>query len=109
LAGTLPRQLAALTFLSELRIYYNDIHGTIPMELYSLSDLVMLDLENNRLEGQLFIPALLNRSGTIKYLRVSFNHFDGSIPSWINEFRGLEEFWAFGNELIGSIPSGVTN
>jgi Leucine-rich repeat (LRR) protein len=78
------------------------------MELYSLSDLVMLDLENNRLEGQLFIPALLNRSDTLTSLRGSNNNFTGSIPSWIGAMTMLREFWVANNKLTGSIPTEIT-
>ena len=108
LSGTLPTEVAALKSLSELHVYDNTIGGSLPTELGSLSTLLLLDLEVNKFQGQLFFPELLKTAGTLQKLRGSYNNFVDSIPSWIGDFSGLQEFWAIGNSFTGSIPTEIT-
>ena len=108
LQGTLPTEIAVLRSLSELHVYYNSIGGTLPTELGSLTSLSLLDLEVNHFEGTLFFEQLLNAKHTLRTLCGSNNQFVGSIPSWIGELTGLQEFWAADNSLTGSIPTELT-
>ena len=108
LQGTLPTEVSVLKSLSELHVYFNNITGTLPTELGSLSELSLLDLERNHFQGPLFFPELLNTAETLKIFRSSFNAFVGSIPSWIGDLIGLQEFWATDNSLTGSIPTEIT-
>jgi Leucine-rich repeat (LRR) protein len=108
LQGTLPTEVASLRSLSELHVYLNNIGGTLPTELGSLTSLSLLDLEVNHFEGKLFFDQLLNTNHTLQYLRGSDNQFVGSIPSWIGNLTGLQEFWAADNSLTGSIPTEIT-
>jgi len=107
LTGTLPKEIAGLTSLSELHVYTNNLGGTLPTELGLLSSLSLLDLEVNRFEGKLFFDELLNTNQTLQRLRGSDNWFVGSIPSWIGVLKGLKEFWAADNNLIGTIPDTI--
>jgi len=107
LQGTLPTEIAALSYLSGLHVYHNSIGGQLPTELGTLTGLNFVDLEVNHFEGNLFFEQLLNVNRTLQYLRGSDNQFIGSIPSWIGVFTRLHEFWAADNHLSGTIPSEI--
>ena len=51
LTGTIPRELGSLTYLEWLRLSGNQLTGTIPPELGSLANLEWLNLSGNQLTG----------------------------------------------------------
>jgi hypothetical protein len=57
----------------------NDLTGTFPDELLTLTELTSLFL--------------------------SFNFFNGTFPSHISKLSKLEEFYAFGNRFTGTLPN----
>jgi Leucine-rich repeat (LRR) protein len=89
-------------------VYSNRLNGTLPSEIGYLTNLELLDLESNSLSGQLFIPELFNIAGTIRRLRGSDNHFEGTIPQNITNFSNLRELWVADNMFNGTIPEGIT-
>jgi hypothetical protein len=83
----------------------NQVKGTIPLELKSLSNMVLLDLSNNQLYGT--IPAPLCRMFQITYLHLNKNLLTGTIPTNIGMMEGAYEIHLEDNDLKGGIPSSI--
>lgn len=84
----------------------NDVKGTIPMELKSLSNLVLLDLSDNQLKGT--IPAPLCRMFQITYFLLQNNQLTGILPNNIGLMEGASEIYLTNNNIRGTIPSSIT-
>jgi len=65
--------------VDHLFLDYNNLRGTLPWELFLLTNLMEINVDGNSISG--------------------------TIPSRIGELSELEVFWAFDNELTGAIPS----
>ncbi|CAL2253638.1 unnamed protein product [Prunus armeniaca] len=85
LPGTLPKEMARLTYLKEIDLTRNYLSGTIPPEWGSLP-LVNISLVANRLTGS--IPKEIGNITTLKSLDISMNNFSGVLP------------WQLGNLLL---------
>ena len=101
LYGTLPPELWKLTNLIEINVEGNALHGVISSELYDLSSLTKLNLASNSNEGDC-------------------NHTDGSVTTVLSTgFQGnilepkisnltkLRVISVFSNNFNGSIPSEI--
>jgi hypothetical protein len=53
LVGTIPASLGSLSKLEDLNLSHNALVGAVPSQLAGMSSLVELDLSSNRLEGRL--------------------------------------------------------
>lgn len=53
LSGSLPAAIGSITTLTSLRLHNNELSGLLPVSIQSLSRLVELDLRNNSFTGQL--------------------------------------------------------
>ena len=78
LNGTIPVELNTLTELKFLYLHSNNLTGTIPTELGDLSNLKELILMNNSLSGN--IPSTLSNLSNLTLLMLSDNNLDGCIP-----------------------------
>uniref|UniRef100_A0A0E0G3S7 non-specific serine/threonine protein kinase n=1 Tax=Oryza nivara TaxID=4536 RepID=A0A0E0G3S7_ORYNI len=105
-----------------------NLTGTIPDDLSSLTELTLLDLSQNKMQGQipewvlkhqklenLYLYAS-NLSGEIgpnitalnlQELDLSMNKFSGSIPEDIANLKKLRLLYLYYNNLTGPIPAGV--
>jgi hypothetical protein len=113
--GSFPAE--DLSRLSQLKIFIvdgNELTGTLPSgnsTLYSaLSRMIVLSVAKNRLGGT--IPSQLGSLVNLKQrLDLSFNAFNGPIPTEINRLSNLERLLLDHNQLVGAVPdlSGLTN
>ncbi|MET4576483.1 IPTL-CTERM sorting domain-containing protein [Ottowia thiooxydans] len=105
LIGTVPASLGTLSELTVLNLRQSDLSGPIPA-LSGLSKLVTLDLSNNRFSGQ--IPALTGL-GSLQSFQVQGGQLTGSTPS-LAGLTSLKVFNVAGNLLDGQIGplSGAT-
>lgn len=153
LTGTIPAAITANEVLSELRLYENDLSSTLPefasrsalknlllwncnlsghlpLSLFSLRQLEYLDIYGNAFSGTLS-TRIGNLASKLWWLELSYNDFQGALPSeiglltqlrffdahWssfnstlpssIGNMDRLEDFGMIGNELTGQIPSEV--
>ena len=85
----------------------NNLTGSLPATLNSLTNLVIFLAYDNQLTGS--IPSLAGLTN-LAYFYVNNNQLTGTIPS-LAGLTNLAEFIAFNNQLTGSIPSlaGLTN
>ena len=92
--------------VTELRLRRNQLSGTIPPELGSLTNLTDLWLDNNRLNGAI-LPELGNLSSLIR-LSLYSNELSGEIPPELGSLAGLERLFLNDNELSGKLPQEMT-
>jgi Leucine-rich repeat (LRR) protein len=77
LTGPIPFELANLTQLTYLFLYYNLVSGQIPFGLTNLTQLTVLNLAGNNLAGQ--IPSSINNLKNLEFLDLSGNNFSGTV------------------------------
>ena len=102
LRGTLPAKLATLTELASLDLSGNQLSGAISPELRGLSQLTTLDLSANRFSGA--IPPELRRLTRVSSLDLSGNRLNGPIPPELGDLGSLRALYLNDNQLSGTIP-----
>ena len=85
----------------------NQLTGTIPAELASLSNLMWLGLSRNQLTGT--IPAELSTLSNLESLYLSNNQLTGTIPDELGNLPNLKWIYLSGNQLTGCIPDVLRN
>ncbi|XP_060673860.1 probable LRR receptor-like serine/threonine-protein kinase At3g47570 [Ziziphus jujuba] len=101
LSGELPSNLGKCIRLERLHLEGNEFEGAIPQTLESLRGLEEMDLSRNNLSG--LIPKFLELS-TLKFLNLSYNNFEGELPSE-GIFTNATAVSVLGNDkLCGGIP-----
>ena len=105
LSGTIPASLGSLTRLEYLDLFRNQLSGSIPSSLGSLTRLRQLNLDGNRLTGS--IPRSLGDLTRLANLWLSGNELSGTIPESLGGLARLENLGLGGNELSGPIPSSL--
>lgn len=107
LNGTIPKEMGNLTGLINLYLYSNTLSGSIPVEIGQLTNLVNLHLYANRLSGN--IPPELSQLTSLKQLFLYSNQFSGSIPPELGQLINLEYLYLHGNALTSTIPAQLGN
>ncbi|GJP53290.1 hypothetical protein CLOM_g12457 [Closterium sp. NIES-68] len=107
LSGTLPSSLGTLSALANLVLSTNGFSGSIPDSFSNLKNLVYLSLEYNGFSGP--IPAFLSNSPAMKYLVLQYNQFTGQIPDSLGDLTNLRVLTVKGNLLTGPIPTALGN
>jgi len=107
LTGSIPSQLSSLSNLTALSFSGNRLSGQIPSQLGSLASLTLLHLAYNDLSGQ--IPAELGSLAKLKELFLKRNQLSGQIPSQLGSLTNLYKMYVSGNGFTGCIPLRVSN
>ena len=108
LTGTIPTELGKLSnFCTDLRLSQTSLEGTIPEEIYDMSQMWRLDLHESGFIGT--ISSNITKLEGLQTLRLSDNHFTGTLPSGLSSMINLRTVWLNGNKLTGSIPSSLCN
>jgi Leucine-rich repeat (LRR) protein len=114
-------QITSTQWEELLNLYYlnltgNSLNGNIPVSLFSLPTLQMLDLSHNQFFGQLKefsnvssyqlkeIPDFLRKQSSLRYLDLSYNQIHGEIPISICNAIELEVLDLSNNSYFGTIP-----
>jgi len=106
LVGTIPASTGDLTGLNVLNLGWNALSGSIPGEIGNLVNLTDLNLSANQLTGA--IPALTDLSA-LRFLELNHNKLDGALPSWLGGLTGLTHVNLGSNQLTGPIPAELGN
>ncbi|GLT61614.1 hypothetical protein SLA2020_343090 [Shorea laevis] len=108
LNGSIPSSLGNCQQLTLLSLSQNDLSGSIPKEIFSISTLsIGLDLSNNQLVGSL--PSEVGKLRNLGRLDVSGNMLSGEIPSSLSDCVSLETFYLDRNHFRGSIPQSLSS
>ncbi|CAA2954583.1 receptor 12 [Olea europaea subsp. europaea] len=111
LEGPIPDAFGELIFLEVLCLDRNKFHGsishlcTIPKDL-NIS-ILMLDLSDNKLEGEL--PNCWMNMRSLVLLDLANNKFSGKIPHTLGTLDRLEILHLRDNNFIGELPSTLRN
>ena len=104
LSGTLPVELASLSgSLTAIDLLTNQIEGTIPEELFRMKKLNYLNLGYNKFSGT--VSAALGDLDQLTYLMLDNNEMTGTIPSELGKLTQLSGWLSLeGNKLHGTVP-----
>ncbi|GKZ00281.1 hypothetical protein MPSEU_000981000 [Mayamaea pseudoterrestris] len=106
LKGSLPPELELLTDIYVLRLQSNLLQGSIPDVVWrSWRGLYKLELEDNQLRGSL--PSSIGSLTALTQLYLQSNLLSGTIPSEISKLTALLYFSVSNNLLTGRIPTGT--
>ncbi|CAD6335859.1 unnamed protein product [Miscanthus lutarioriparius] len=103
-----PITESALTQLSVVILYRNNLSGNFPELLQHSPQLTVLDLAHNTFAGEL--PAWISdKLQDLSYLLLRYNMFSGSIPVQLTELGNLQFLDLANNRISGTIPHGLAN
>lgn len=112
LKGTIPSEILSLSSLTRLALAYNDLTGPIPESIVDLSNLEFLSLHDNELNGT--IPSVLGQLSNLIFLLLETNSLSGSIPTQLDLLTKLgflslaDQHGDGGKGLTGRIPNFAT-
>ncbi|XP_010549995.1 PREDICTED: LRR receptor-like serine/threonine-protein kinase RPK2 [Tarenaya hassleriana] len=105
LAGNLPSVVSGLAELRVLSLPFNGFHGEIPVAIWGMVKLEVLDLEGNLVSGSL--PAQFAGLRDLRVLNLGFNRISGEIPDSLKSMPRLEILNLAGNRVNGTVPGFV--
>ncbi|XP_019461388.1 PREDICTED: leucine-rich repeat receptor-like tyrosine-protein kinase PXC3 [Lupinus angustifolius] len=107
LGGTIGLELDELVSLKSLNLSFNSFNGSLPIHLGKLMILEKLMLSQNNFSGKIPDEILTYKKLTV--IDLSGNHLSGTIPSNIGELPKLESLILSCNSLDGGIPISLRN
>ncbi|CAA3023969.1 receptor-like protein 12 [Olea europaea var. sylvestris] len=93
------------SFMLMLDLSDNQLEGELPNCWFNMSELMVLDLANNKFLGK--IPPTLGSLDHLEILHLRNNNFIGELPSTLRNCTGLRTLDVGGNKLTGNIPAWI--
>ncbi|GMN46950.1 hypothetical protein TIFTF001_016133 [Ficus carica] len=106
-AGPIPEEIWTLTYLIHLNLNQNYLTGSIPPSIGNLTKMKYLSLAANGLSGE--IPKEIGKLTELLSLSLLRNNFSGSVPSEFGNFSQLKELYIGSSGISGPIPSTFAN
>ncbi|ESR42442.1 hypothetical protein CICLE_v10011359mg [Citrus x clementina] len=103
----IPHEIGRLFGLRSIIFNRNMLQGEIPVNLTHCSELRILDLVVNKLEGK--IPSELGGLFKLKGLGLANNYLTGPIPQSLSNLSFLQRLSLSENSLNGEIPSSLAS
>lgn len=97
LTGSIPESLGSLSGLRTLILTGNTFSGTLPDTLANLKNLDYFELFNGGLSGQ--IPDVFASWSSITYIALSDNQLIGAVPPSLASLSSLQTLFLTGNQL----------
>ncbi|KAL7091252.1 hypothetical protein ACP275_12G093900 [Erythranthe tilingii] len=104
--GRLSSAVGNLTHLRILSLPYNNLAGEIPVEIWGLENVEVIDLEGNDFAGD-FSGYRFSGMKKLSVLNLAFNRISGVFPHSLSECNGLRVLNLAGNEIGDVIPEFV--
>ena len=105
--GTISQFILPLTNLIYLDLNSNKLTGEIPPEIGNLRNLNFLNLNSNKLTGK--IPSEIWDLPNLNILNLNSNKLTGEIPPAIGNLDLLYGLYLANNQLTGEIPPAIGN
>ncbi|XP_031264921.1 receptor-like protein EIX1 [Pistacia vera] len=106
--GIVPTSLGTLTSLRSLYLRKNNLNGTIPISLKNCSELLVLDIGENELAGN--VASWIGEGfSKLMILNLRSNKFDGVLPVELCHLASLQILDLAYNNLSGAIPRCIDN
>ena len=106
LSGSIPTNLDSLSGLEYLDLRANELSGSIPSNLGNLTNLKQMYLFSNQLTGN--IPASLGNLTNLTSLYLNRNRLTGEIPPELGNLTNLQYLDISENQLRGALPQALT-
>ncbi|CAN6279191.1 unnamed protein product [Urochloa humidicola] len=111
--GHIPASLGNALGLMTVDLSRNHFIGQVPSTFGKLSELLVLSLDNNKLEAKdnaswEFSYALRNCS-SLQVLSIAENRLQGAIPDYVGHLKSLQQLYLSGNNLSGIVPPTIGN
>ncbi|KAK4857574.1 hypothetical protein QYF36_002872 [Acer negundo] len=107
LKGSLPRELANLTFLEEIDLTRTYLSGELPKEWASMRHLKKISLNAARISGK--IPKEWGYFAKLTYLSLEANQLIGTIPVELGNLVNLTDLILSSNQFVGRLPIALAN
>ncbi|CAN6692695.1 unnamed protein product [Malus baccata var. baccata] len=113
LTGSIPPSIFNVTSVWLFDVGSNNLIGRVP-NLQKLHNLRYFNIQCNNIgsgkDGDLSFLSDLANATQLRRLAINKNSFGGALPLSISNLSTkLELFWVGGNQIYGSIPSGIGN
>jgi len=105
ITGTIPEDLVSLSLLQSLRLAYNNFTGTLPTIYASMRQLLSLEVHGNELNGT--FPSEYFSATLLQTLNILDNKFNGTISSDIQKLTNLKGLHIGNNFFTGTIPAEI--
>ena len=105
--GTIPSDIGLFRRMRHLNLSTNSLQGEIPVELANCSNLRTMDLTRNNLTGQ--IPFHFGHMSKLLILRLGRNSLTGVIPFTLGNLSSLQQLSVAFNHLEGGIPHDLSH
>ena len=107
LSGSVPRELYFLSELTALNLTNSGIEGSISSDIRFLSNLEVFVIAGTFLIGS--IPTQLGRLSSLIRLDLSYTFINGVLPTYLGQLPNLRWLNLYGNLLSGPIPTHLGN
>ncbi|KAF8645957.1 hypothetical protein HU200_066048 [Digitaria exilis] len=107
LQSVIPNALTNCSNLVVLDLSGNNLNGVIPPRISFLTKLAYIHLDSNNLTGS--IPAFLRNITNLQIASFSKNRLNGRIPDEVMQMPNLKELHLNQNNLSGQIPQALSN
>ena len=107
LGGALPINLYTLTNLLVLDLHDDSFSGSILYNLVNLQSLMVLNLYNNHFVGSL--PSSFGSLTSLQFVDLHNNAFSGQLPSNLGSISPLTYFDASYNNFNGPFPTSISS
>lgn len=91
--------------LVELVLFSNELTGSIPYSIFEATNLEIIALSDNKIEGHL--SSRFDDLGKLRELYVWQNMLTGTVPDDFGNMPILEHFEFNNNDITGEVPSEV--
>lgn len=108
MTSTVPSGLCSLTQLVVLNLQQNSLQGSLPINcLDTLISLQIFNVASNSLTGNVPWPSSTSTSSSLVYYNAESNSFVGSLPTELSMYSSLQSLIIASNSIGGTIPTSI--